>query len=141
MAKDRKEYMREYREKNREKIKEQKKEYMREYREKNREKEREQKKGYYQANKEKIKEKCKAYYESPTGNKVSTIRSWKRLGLICDDYDDLYDRYVASTNCEECNIEYGNFRDGTLKWKCMDHDHTTGLFRNFLCCSCNIKRR
>jgi phage-related protein len=134
-----------------------------EYREQNKDKLREQKKAYYEANKEKIKEKKKEYRErkkeylieyrknnreriknlnqKPENKKARTLNDWKRRGLICNDYDDLYDRYLASTNCENCDVEYGKMGDGTGKWRCMDHDHETGEFRNFLCNACNIRRK
>ena len=60
MAQDRKEYMKAYREKNREKNKE----YFKEYKEKNKEKNKEYKEKYYQENKEEIKEKRRNDYEN-----------------------------------------------------------------------------
>jgi hypothetical protein len=60
------------------------------------------------------------------------ITSWKRKGLIHDDYSKLYDDYLKCTQCDVCEKEFKTRRD-----KCMDHDHTTGLFRQFLCQSCN----
>ena len=90
------------------------KEYMKEYRLKN-------------------KEKIKEYNQSPVGKKRCKIARWKHQGLIIDDnIDELYERYINSTNCELCNKEYKNTKDRHL-----DHCHTTGLFRNIVCCSCN----
>ena len=121
--------------------KEKRREYMKKYRKK-----------YYEDNKDKIKEQIKEYYEdnidkvkeyrqTDKGKKVNLISHWKNKGLIHDDYDDLYEKYLNSTNCQECGCAYGKKGDGTSTFKCMDHDHTTGLFRNFLCCKCNLKRR
>ena len=130
-----------------------KKAYLKAYREKNREKINAQKKAYYQENVEKIKaynqenaEKIKAYWKAyyqenaEKHKKFHTIANWKRYGLICDDYDKLYELYLQSTHCEECGCKYSDFGDGVGKWRCMDHCHTTGLFRNFLCHTCNIRR-
>jgi len=145
---------RKYREKNKEKIRENgkrwrennkdyyelNKERIRENAKKWCEKNKDYDKQYYELNKEKIKERITRYRNTPKGLRVELITGWKRRGLICDDYDNLYDRYLASTNCEECECKYGEFGDGTGTYKCMDHDHETGLFRNFLCSKCNIRR-
>ena len=72
--------------------------------------------------------------------KSKTINRWKQLGLICSDYDLLYSNYLSETHCDECRCRFGTFGDGTQTFKCMDHSHQTGLFRNFLCCKCNVKR-
>ena len=110
-------------------------------------------KAYSEANSEKLKkyrqehaEKAKAYNktwvrENPEKNKKSqTIGNWKRNGLICNDCDLLYEAYLQSTNCEDCGCEYSKRGDGIGRFRCMDHDHTSGLFRNFLCSPCNLNR-
>ena len=122
---------------NREREREKHKEYYK----KNKKEIYERQKKYIQENKEKIKEKHKKYYQTPNGKKSITICCWKRRGVVSTDYNLLYDNYLASTNCEECGIEYGERGDTTGTWKCMDHCHETGLFRNFICCGCNLKRR
>jgi hypothetical protein len=74
---------------------------------------------------------------------VSKIANWKQktkngYGLICenrDEYEYIYDRWLRSERCEECNKEYTEDN-----WKCMDHCHLTGLFRDIICNSCNSKR-
>ena len=68
------------------------------------------------------------------------IREWKRipisggLSLISNDYDSIYIRYRNSINCENCGHDYSYW------FKCMDHCHTTGSFRNILCHKCNANR-
>lgn len=109
------------------------------YREKNKEKNRESNRIYREQNKEKIKESDKEYSQTPQGKKLRTINCWKRRGLIHDDYDALYERYLEATHCEKCNIEFGKINDKTNSWKCMDHNHETGDFRNFLCNKCNTE--
>ena len=115
-----------------------------EYRNKNKEKLAAKHKEYYQNNKEKIatrnKEYMKEYSKTPARKKSNAIADWKRKGIKSDNYDILYDNYLKSTNCEECGIPYGKKGDGTGTWKCCDHSHVTGLFRNFLCQKCNIQR-
>ena len=110
--------------------------YAKEYYQKNKEK----LKGYTEKNKDKFKEYQKKYYKTPAGIKSRIIGGWKDKGIITDDYDVLYDRYLDCKNCEDCGCEYGKRGDGSGKFKCLDHDHETGLFRNFLCCGCNRKR-
>ena len=121
-----KEYQKEYYQKNKETIYEKTKKYMKEYREKN---------------KEKQAERDKEWGQSPKGKRSRTITDWKRRGVVSTDYNLLYDNYLASANCEECGIEYSKKGDGVGTFKCLDHCHETGLFRNYLCNGCNTKRR
>jgi len=130
------EYMREYFKNNRETILARKREWNR----KNKEKIATWQKKYYQEHKEEIATKNKEFNQTPKGKRLHTIDQWKYKGLIHDDYDRLYDAYLESTNCEECDVEYGVKGDGTMTFKCMDHDHQNGYFRNFLCSLCNIRR-
>jgi len=135
-----KEYQKEYRKKNKEKIQEQ----IKEYREQNKEKIKEQNKEYRKKNKEKIKEHQKEYHkeyqQSPAGKKSTRISHWKGHGIISDDYDALYKRFLETTNCELCNCELTVDKRHTSTTRCLDHDHETGEVRNVLCNACNIKR-
>lgn len=119
--------------KNKEKINQQRKEYYK----KNKKEICERQKKYNQENNEKVKETRQSF----NGKRTTIINNWKGRGVVSSDYNLLYDNYLASTNCEECGIEYGERGDTTGTWKCMDHNHETGLFRNFICCRCNLKRR
>ena len=131
--------------------KEERKEYNRLYHLKNQEKLNEKQRLYRLNNKEKIKEynlknqeKIKEWRKSPTGIKSYTIGNWRANGLIDqfnDNYESIYERYLTSTNCEECNCEYGIYGDGGGRSKDMDHCHKTNLFRNILCHTCNLRRR
>jgi len=94
-----------------------------------------------QANKEKqrlITEKRREE-NKPNIIKSNRIRKWKSRGVICDDWNELYDKYINTNNCEECNIELIEGMYGSNK-KCLDHCHKTGEFRNVLCHTCNVKR-
>jgi len=140
-------YIKEWSEANKERLKEYKKEYylknkdkIKEYRQANKEHRKEKDKEWREANKQRLKEYTKEYVKTPNGKKSFTIINWKNRGLINEDYDSLYQKYLESTNCEECGCEYGKFGDGSNSWRCMDHCHISGLFRNFLCNSCNTRR-
>ncbi len=129
----RKEYNRKYHEKNKEK----KAEYNRKYNEKNKEYYKDYVKKYYEKNKEKIAE----YDQTPARKKSHRIYYWKRRGVICDDWDVLYERYLNTEFCELCNIKLTEDKTNTKTTRCLDHDHNTGEFRNVVCWLCNIKRR
>ena len=111
-----------------------KKEYMKQYRLKNKEKIAEQKKKYRQENKDKIKEYNKNYYNN-LDDKKRLIYHWKAIKIV-DDYEMIYDKYINTKNCDKCKIllTEGNILNSS---KVVDHNHETGKFRNILCRSCN----
>ena len=123
-----KEYMKQYRQKNKEKIKQ----INDEWRENNKDKCKGYSNKYKQNNKDKIKEYNKQYYQTPQGKKCDMINHWKFRGVI-GDFDKLYEKYINTTNCEVCNT---TFTDKNVR--CLDHDHDTGEFRNVLCNACNV---
>jgi len=113
------------------------KEWNREYNKRNKEKKRETNKLYRANNIENIKEYQKEYQKeyskTPNGKKSTTISSWKKYGLIHDNYEELYDKYLDTTECDVCKYVFDK-----TNWRCMDHDHETNLFRQFLCFKCNV---
>jgi len=96
------------------------KEYYKEYYQKNKEKLRQQQKEWHKNNKEKIL-------------RSKMIKTWKRRGLICENYDQVYQLWLDSTHCDKCGCQYTD-----KNVKSMDHCHTTGKFRAIICNRCNM---
>jgi len=111
-------------------------EYDKKYRAKNKEKKRAGDKIY----RENHKEEREVYLHSPAGIKSRVISDWKRRGVICEDLDTLYERYLNTKLCELCNVELTTGKRSKTS-KCLDHCHETGEIRNIVCHSCNVKRR
>jgi len=68
-------------------------------------------------------------------HKNKSIRNWKKRGVISDDFNKLYEKYININNCEICNIEFN--KDIRNQHRCLDHDHRTGLYRQTICHKCN----
>ena len=124
--------MKQYNIDNREKIKERNKQW----RIDNRESIGEQKKQRYVDNRQKIKEQNKQW-KIDNLDKM-TIFNWKRRGLIelegVYSYESLYEYYLSINHCEVCETKFKNSFD-----KCLDHCHTTNIFRWVLCRNCNTQ--
>ena len=105
------------------------KEYMRNYNANQRVKETEE---------YKIKRRAKAreFTKTPAGKMKQIIDGWKCKGVICDDFKALYKVYFNTEFCDVCKVKFNGTKD-----RCLDHDHATGLFRQFLCQDCNRKDR
>ncbi len=110
--------------------------YDKQYHIDNREKRKQQRKQHYNDNKQKIKEQKKQYDINNPEKK--TIWNWKKIGLIelegVYTYESLYEYYVSINHCEVCETKFKNSFD-----KCLDHCHTTNIFRWVLCRNCNTQ--
>ena len=128
--------MSEYYKKNKEIILQNKREYYKN----NKEAKLEYQKNYYKNNKEARQHYQKMYIATPEGLKKQMIAVWKHRGVVCDDFDGLYDIYTSTNECEVCktNLTKGS---GLIGKKCLDHDHSTGEFRAVLCGVCNITNK
>lgn len=105
---------------------------------------REYRRTWYQQNKDRHNELMIKWRETnpEKAKKLNLINAWKYYGLVCDDYDDLYNEYLKCTHCMDCGKEFtGEYGDGSGAFRCMDHCHVTGKFRAFVCSSCNQSRR
>ena len=107
---------------------EKKKEYMKQY---HKQRGYKQQKEYYENNTEKVLQQQKEYNKTPQGIKSTFIANWKYMGVIHDNFDELYEKYISTTKCEICK------KDLSTTKKCLDHDHETGEFRWILCNSCS----
>ena len=67
-------------------------------------------------------------------HKRCTIKCWKRRGVIYHNFDELYEIYINTMECQHCNKEFPNSR-----YRHLDHDHETGMFRKIVCHKCNTK--
>jgi len=113
----------------------------REYYQKNKVEHNKRSKEYREKNKEELKEYNSKYRKTPKGIMSMTLSDWKRVGLINEDPASLYLEYLSASNCKDCGTYFGKRGDGTGTFKCMDHNHETGEFRDFVCAACNSKRR
>jgi len=105
------------------KDKEKEKEYRRQYKLKNKEKHAEYMKEYGKNRRQRLK-------DDPIYQKQRRIYDWKGQGLI-DDYERVHAIWEETNECMKCEKAISGF------YKCMDHDHVSGLFRAILCRGCN----
>lgn len=70
-------------------------------------------------------------------HKIHSIHNWKNIGVISEDFDKLYEEHMKINNCELCKIEFN--KDIRNKNRCLDHDHSTGLYRQTICHKCNLQ--
>jgi len=116
------------------------KEKLKQYYIENKEKINERNKKYREANKEKRNEKGydKKYRETEKGKKRGIISSWIKMCKI--KFDDrtqaefYYNSYINTHRCTWCDKDFKDSKD-----RCMDHCHTCGLPRAIICRSCNNK--
>ena len=67
-------------------------------------------------------------------HKRLTINNWKRIGLIETNemIEEIYNKCIWASHCELCGNAFTSARN-----RHMDHDHSTGKFRNIVCRKCN----
>ena len=113
--------------------------YAREWRAKNKEKVRAQVRARYAANPEYHREKNRKHIlnfrkNNPNANRNKHYK--KRYGITVEQYEAM--AKAQNYLCAICNLpETKKRKDGTLSILAVDHDHTTGKVRELLCVGCN----
>ena len=74
-------------------------------------------------------------FELRKDHKSTTKNCWKRNGLIMDNFEEIYNKYIYATHCQLCNKQFEKSLD-----RQMEHNHETGEFRNIVCNKCNHKK-
>ena len=74
-------------------------------------------------------------FELKKYHKALTRCSWKSYGLIMDNFEEIYNKYIYATHCQLCNKQFEKSLD-----RQMEHNHATGKFRNIVCNKCNHKK-
>jgi hypothetical protein len=97
------------------------------------------KKEYYLNNKDKIKQYQKEYQQTEAGKKSSRICHWKKYGIkdhYNDNYETIYKIYSVQKNCSVCSKVFN--KTNKMDYKCIDHCHLTGKMRRICCFYCNL---
>ena len=105
------------------------KEYWKKYQEKNKDKLLKKWRDYREENKDRLNANDRARVKS------NRIKVWKKIGILCDDeWEEVYDWYSNTTNCDICDKLFVKSID-----KCLDHDHHLEGYnvRSILCRKCN----
>jgi len=67
--------------------------------------------------------------------KRNKIYDWKKYGVISNDFDKLYEKHMSINNCQLCEVLFD--KNIICLRRTLDHDHSTGLYRQTLCHKCN----
>ena len=95
---------------------------------------------YRLKNKDKIKEyrdnhkESKRHWDLNNHRKIRKAQ-WRSQGIITNDWDNVYNVYINTTNCDHCNKKFKDNLDRNL-----DHDHSindSNNIRGILCRVCN----
>ena len=113
--------------------------YTQKYYIKNQQKIQKQNLAYYYQNRERVLAKINAKNRTPGGKRYYMTYNWKASGILSDDYDSLYDKYISRDTCEDCKCNFDIKGDGGGKFRTLHHDHKTGLPIAIVCQPCNLR--
>ncbi len=114
---------------------ERKKEYMKEYYQKNKDKMKQNSLNNYNKNRAERIKYHREYYKSLKGGLQWSVYSWRWQGIECNsEWEEVYEWYSNTTNCYICDKLFVKSID-----KCLDHDHELQGYniRGILCQKCN----
>ena len=93
----------------------------------------------HKKNKDQIRLNNQKYSKTEKGIKATRIKGWRHKDIVCDDWNDFYDnRWMKTTRCESCNLEFGDERNNR---KNLDHQHSSKHIRHIVCHPCNSIRQ
>lgn len=72
-------------------------------------------------------------------SRIRTIGNWRHIN-VKGDLDEIYKLWLDAEYCESCLIKLGTGNKSSDR-KMMDHQHSSGHFRNIVCNSCNNYRQ
>lgn len=129
----------------REEILERKRIQSREYYEKNKQRINESRKErqhinnktFYEKHKKELLLRDKEWSNTDKGRMCRRINNWKRQGMICEDWNNMYNTFINTNKCDYCELELTEGRGKNCRN--LDHNHETGEIRGILCRSCNTK--
>tara|TARA_R110001632_G_scaffold207598_1_gene331778 strand:- start:6 stop:455 length:450 start_codon:yes stop_codon:yes gene_type:complete len=73
-----------------------------------------------------------------SSHQAYTIHNWITSGLILregETYKGIYSFVMSIDNCNLCKVKFND--EVHNQKRCMDHDHSSGYFRQVLCMKCN----
>lgn len=94
---------------------------------------------YYYENRERVLARINAKNKTPKGKRYYMTYNWKASGIISDDYNALYDKYISKDCCEECSCNFDVKGDGGGKFRTLHHNHETGEPIAIICQPCNLR--
>lgn len=83
-------------------------------------------------NTEEQKQYMKEFRKSEAGIKSARITKFKQIGIVCADYDALYEKWKSTTHCEDCNVELVKSNNSGTR-KCVNNKTA------IVCYKCSIK--
>jgi len=96
----------------------------------------------YKKNKEEICRKERERRKTPEGFKKYKKRKWKQLGLNMNTFENVFERFKNTNNCEVCNYKLEtNVGDGkvNIASKCMNLCKETNECNKIVCLECNTR--